>query len=139
MDVRESVVLGQRKEDSSWTTALTLTAETAVTDASTGGALPFLRRKHIKIRFHVITAMVSADLCSDRIKQSFPDVFSVSVPQAGPTELTLNPVAVHTATARFRVYGLLAALMARGALEIYKEEAAINGGGDQNDIPEFVH
>lgn len=45
MDVRESVVLGQRKEDSSWTTALTLTAETAVTDAPTGGALPFLRRQ----------------------------------------------------------------------------------------------
>lgn len=97
--------------------------------------------KIIKIGVHIsiTSAMGSADLCSDRIEQSFPDIFSVSVPKAGPAELTLNPMAVHTATARFCVHGLLAALMARGALDVYREEATINGDGGQNDIPEFAH
>lgn len=57
---------------------------------------------------------------SDRIKQRFFDILSISVPQARPAELTLNPTAVLTATARLCVNSFLAALMTRGTLKIYK-------------------
>lgn len=54
---------------------------------------------------------------SDRIKQCFPDVLSISVPQARPAELALNPAAILTATARLCVNGLLTALMTRRPLK----------------------
>lgn len=47
MDVREAVVLSQRKQDTSRAAALPLTTEAAVANASTGRALPFLERKII--------------------------------------------------------------------------------------------
>ena len=62
---------------------------------------------------------------SDRIKQRFPDVLSVSVPQAWPTELTLNPTTVSTATAGLCVNGFLPTLMARGALKIQRNISSI--------------
>ena len=55
-------------------------------------------------------------LVSDRIKQRFPDILSISVPQARPTELTLNPTTVLTAAARLSVDSFLSALVTRGAL-----------------------
>lgn len=57
---------------------------------------------------------------SDRIKQRFFDILSISVPQTRPAELTLNPTAVLTATARLCVNSFLTALMTRGTLKIYK-------------------
>lgn len=57
---------------------------------------------------------------SDRIKQRFFDILSISVPQARPTELTLNPTAVLTATARLCVNSFLTALMTRGTLKMHK-------------------
>ncbi len=58
---------------------------------------------------------------ADRIKQRLLHVLSVSVPQAWPTELTLNPPTVLAAAARLCVNGFLAALMTCGALKIRKE------------------
>ena len=60
---------------------------------------------------------------SDRIKQRLLDILSVSVPQARPTELTLNAPTVLTAAARLRVSSLLTALMTCGALKIHKENS----------------
>lgn len=57
----------------------------------------------------------------DRIKQRLPDILSVSVPQTRPTELTLNPPTVLTATACLRVNSFLTALMTCRALKIHKE------------------
>lgn len=54
---------------------------------------------------------------SDRIKQRLPDIFSVSVPQTRPTELTLNPPTVLAAAACLGVNSFLTALMTCGALE----------------------
>lgn len=53
---------------------------------------------------------------TDRIKQSLPDILSISVPQARPAELTLNPSTVLIAAASLCVDSFLPALMARGAL-----------------------
>lgn len=57
----------------------------------------------------------------DRIEQRLLDVLSVSVPQARPTELTLNPTTVLTTAARLGVNSFLAALVTRRALKIHKE------------------
>lgn len=59
---------------------------------------------------------------SDRVNQCLLHILSVSVPQARPTELTLNPAAVLTATARLSVNCFLTALMTRGALKIHKQQ-----------------
>lgn len=58
---------------------------------------------------------------SDRIEQRLLDVLSVSVPQARPAELTLNPPTVLAAAARLGVNSFLTALMTRGALKIHRE------------------
>lgn len=53
MNVREAVVLSQGEQDASRAATLTLAAETAVANATAGGALPVLRTsikdKHIKL------------------------------------------------------------------------------------------
>lgn len=48
VDVREAMVLGQRKQDAGWAVAFTLTAEAAVANAPTGRTLPPLQEKMTK-------------------------------------------------------------------------------------------
>lgn len=48
MHIRESVVLSQREQYAGRAAALPLAAEAAVTNASTGGALPLLPREKNK-------------------------------------------------------------------------------------------
>lgn len=68
-----------------------------------------------------ICAGIACVLVSDRIKQRLPDILSVSVPQAWPTELTLNPTTVLTAAARLSVDSFLSALVTCRALKTKKE------------------
>ncbi len=44
MDVGEAVVLSEGEQDASWAAAFALTAKAAVTNATTGWALPLLRK-----------------------------------------------------------------------------------------------
>lgn len=74
---------------------------------------------------------------TDRIKQRLPHVLSISVLQARPTELTLNPSAVLAAAARLGVNGFLPALMTRGALSIRKTPSTTGWSTVNTDA--FIH
>lgn len=123
MHVVITVIFGQVDQDSCSAAAVPGPAEAAVADAPARRAAPLLtgevgrpdESRLINTQTHHIKRR--RNLLSYRIQQSISDLLSVTVPEAGATELAPDPNALRVPTVGLGVGCFLAALVASGSLK----------------------